>query len=92
MDLQLCVCSLSFILFLNTCVRYPLRDFGPFAGGRFGYGALLGISTPSGAVEAWWDRNPQVFARVVRLGGPTVGPKALTGFLPVNATWVCVAF
>ncbi|MQL97623.1 hypothetical protein Taro_030321, partial [Colocasia esculenta] len=38
--------QLSFILLLDTCVRYPLRDFGPFAGGRSGYGALMGISTP----------------------------------------------
>ena len=27
-------------------MRYPLRDFGPFAGGGSGYGALMGISTP----------------------------------------------
>ncbi|MQL97659.1 hypothetical protein Taro_030353 [Colocasia esculenta] len=30
----------------DTCVRYPLRDFDPFAGDRSGYRALLGISTP----------------------------------------------
>ncbi|MQL86849.1 hypothetical protein Taro_019382 [Colocasia esculenta] len=35
---------LSFILLLDTCVRYPLRDFSPFAGGGSGYGALMGIN------------------------------------------------
>ncbi|MQM12416.1 hypothetical protein Taro_045335 [Colocasia esculenta] len=35
---------LSFMFLLDTCVSYPLRDFGPFAGGRSGYGALMGIN------------------------------------------------
>ncbi|MQM22299.1 hypothetical protein Taro_055349, partial [Colocasia esculenta] len=38
--------QLSFIFLLDTYVRYPLRDFGPFAGGGSRYGALLGINTP----------------------------------------------
>ncbi|MQL88036.1 hypothetical protein Taro_020590 [Colocasia esculenta] len=33
-----------------------------------------------------------VFARVVRLGGPAVGPKVLTGLAAVNATEACAAF
>ncbi|MQM18028.1 hypothetical protein Taro_051011 [Colocasia esculenta] len=37
MGLQLCVCS---------CVSYPMRDFGSFAGGGSGYGALMGLDTP----------------------------------------------
>ena len=35
-----------FVLLLDSCVRYPLRHFGAFAGGGSGYGALMGINTP----------------------------------------------
>ncbi|MQL90621.1 hypothetical protein Taro_023217 [Colocasia esculenta] len=39
-DVELCFVEVV------SCVSYPLRDFGPFAGGGSGYAALMGINTP----------------------------------------------
>ncbi|MQL74961.1 hypothetical protein Taro_007339 [Colocasia esculenta] len=36
---------------------YPLRDFGPFAGGGLGYGALLGISIQGCYIPSWHWRH-----------------------------------
>ncbi|MQL85275.1 hypothetical protein Taro_017791 [Colocasia esculenta] len=39
----------------SSYVSYPLRDIGPFAGGRSGYGALMGINNP--IRHSWYQSN-----------------------------------